>query len=67
VLATAEDEFCGHRTHSPGAYTKCEYLPAPQSEHSAEPGLSLNLPDTQPAQSPGIPDQPLLLAGHDMQ
>jgi len=80
-LAAAEPEFAGHERHSnlsPLRYEPCaqrthvtaegcEYSPTPQSVHCADPGISLYLPGTQLAQSPFLPDQPALLAGHARQ
>ena len=40
------------------AATALEYVPAAQSVQASAPALGAYLPDTQPAQSPFVPDQP---------
>jgi len=64
-LSPLRYEPCAQRTHVTAE--GCEYSPTPQSVHCADPGISLYLPGTQLAQSPFLPDQPALLAGHARQ
>ena len=54
ALPAGASEFAGHAVHvpSPVAPTSSEYLPAPQSSHSASPVLAWYLPAAHSTQSP---------------
>ena len=59
-LELGECESPGHATQTPAsvAPTVTEYVPAPQSEHTALPALVLYFPATHNAHAPGSPVLP---------